>query len=408
LGTVRFVDLLLPVVALLFLAALLAPRIRENIFWQATVTPLASIIGSGFLIVAPMLGGIVGIMTPWVMLMIVVFAYLIGGVMRFNIYNVEPLLSNGKASNDQRFVEHLSNLTLFVAYIISVAFYLRLMSSFILRGFGMFTSTNANALTTAVLLFIGIAGWRRGLKGLELLEEYSVSVKLAIIGTLLLGLGFYGTSTGIWHNVPDPQDRPILEILRLLAGMLLVVQGFETSRYLGQDHSADQRVHSMRFAQCLSAFIYVGFAFLILPLIQYLPSGHFDETAIIDISHRVSVVLPMMLIVGAAMSQFSAAVADTLGGGGLLVEESRARLSPGQCYLAISACAIALVWSTSIFEIIAYASRAFAFYYFSQTVLAIQVVITWPSNWRKWTLLTWFGLIASILAWVVVFAVPVD
>ena len=116
----------------------------------------------------------------------------------------------------------------------------------------------------------------------------------------------------------------------------------------------------------------------------------------------------MMLIVGAAMSQFSAAVADTLGGGGLLVEESRARLSPGQCYLAISACAIALVWSTSIFEIIAYASRAFAFYYFSQTVLAIQVVITWPSNWRKWTLLTWFGLIASILAWVVVFAVPVD
>ncbi len=93
------------------------------------------------------------------------------------------------------------------------------MSSFILRGFGMFTPTNANALTTAVLLFIGIAGWRRGLKGLELLEEYSVSVKLAIIGTLLLGLGFYGTSTGFLHNMPDPQDRPILEILRLLAGI---------------------------------------------------------------------------------------------------------------------------------------------------------------------------------------------
>lgn len=249
-----------------------------------------------------MLGKIVGSMTPWVMLLIVAFAYLIGAVIRFNIRHVEPLLANGTASRGRRYIEHLSGLTLFVACVISVAFYLRMMSAFILRGVGEFTITNANALTTAVLLFIGVAEWCRGLKGLELLREYVVSVKLAIIGTFLLALGFYDTSIGFWDNVPGPQGRPLLEILRLIAGMLLVVQGFETSRYLGQEHPADRRVRSMQFAQGLSAFIYVRFAFLVLPLIHYFPSGHFDETAIIDLSHHVSVVLPVMLIGAAAMS----------------------------------------------------------------------------------------------------------
>lgn len=190
--------------------------------------------------------------------------------------------------------------------------------------------------------------------------------------------------------------------------MLLVVQGFETSRYLGQEHSADRRVRSMQFAQGLSAFIYIGFAFLILPLIHFLPSGRPDETAIIDLSRYVSVVLPLMLIGAATMSQFSAAVADTLGGGGLLAEETQARLSPRYGYLVISVFAIILVWSTSIFEIIAYASRAFAFYYFAQTVLAFQVVTTWPSDRGKWKHLLGFGVMACILAWVTLFAIPLE
>jgi hypothetical protein len=37
----------------------------------------------------------------------------------------------------------------------------------------------ANLLTTAVLLFIGVIGLRRGLGGLERLEEYAVNLKLA-------------------------------------------------------------------------------------------------------------------------------------------------------------------------------------------------------------------------------------
>ena len=39
----------------------LAPRVAKSVSWQATVTPLASIMGSGFLVSAPLLGGVVGI-----------------------------------------------------------------------------------------------------------------------------------------------------------------------------------------------------------------------------------------------------------------------------------------------------------------------------------------------------------
>ena len=39
---------------------LLSPHMRHSTTWRATATPLASIIGSGFLIVAPLLGATVG------------------------------------------------------------------------------------------------------------------------------------------------------------------------------------------------------------------------------------------------------------------------------------------------------------------------------------------------------------
>jgi len=391
-------------------SVLLLPQIRDNPFWRASVTPLASIIGSGFLIAAPLLGVIVGAATPWAMLAIDVFAYLTGGAIRFNIIHAEPRESDGTASGTHKTLEQVSNLGLLGAYVISVAFYLRLMAAFLLRGMDLLTEVNANTLTTVVLLTIGAIGWRRGLRMLERLEEYSVSVKLAIIAAFFLGIALHDSSSGLLGNIPSPQDRPTLEILRMLAGMLLVVQGFETSRYLGNGYSPDMRVRTMRFAQLVSGAIYVCFALLILPLIQYVPyapMGKLDETAIIDLSRHVSAVLPMMLIFAAAMSQFSAAVADTIGGGGLIYEETRARVSAGWGYLVITGFAIALIWSTSIFEIVAYASRAFAFYYFAQTLLAFHLAMGLPGGLRKGATLAYFGAMSALLAWVMLFAIPV-
>ncbi len=398
----------LPIVSFLFLSALLSRSVRDNRFWRASVTPLASIIGSGFLIAAPLLGGIVGPMTPWAMVLIVIVAYSIGSVIRFNIRFAEPQEENQTASPTHKVLEHFANIGLLGAYIISVTFYLRLMSSFILQGTGALTDINANILTTLILLLIGVTGWRRGLGALERLEEFSVSIKLAIIGAFLVGLAIHDTSAGLWGNVPQPPDRQAVETWRMLAGMLLIVQGFETSRYLGREYTADIRIRSMRFSQLLSGLIYIGFAFLILPLLHHLSLDHPDETAIIDLSRYVSPVLPVMLIFAATMSQFSAAVADILGGGGLIAEESQERLSPNPGYLAISVCAIVLVWSTSIFEIITYASRAFAFYYFTQSLIGFHVALDLPNGWYKWRCLIGLGLMAGLLGWVTLYAISVD
>jgi hypothetical protein len=74
------------------------------------------------------------------------------------------------------------------------------MSGFLLSGLGKISDLVADCLATAVLLFIGIFGWKQGLRGLERLEEYSVTIKLAIIASLLFALGY----TDLTHPPFDP------------------------------------------------------------------------------------------------------------------------------------------------------------------------------------------------------------
>ena len=103
-------------------------KIRQSSTWHATVTPLASIIGSGFLVCAPLLMLTTGRLATVVMFIIVTIAYAIGSSIRFNIRYFEPLLD----TRQQRFhwayrLEILSEPILGIAYIISVAFYLKLL-----------------------------------------------------------------------------------------------------------------------------------------------------------------------------------------------------------------------------------------------------------------------------------------
>lgn len=115
-----------------------------------------------------------------------------------------------------------------------------------------------------------------------------------------------------------------------------------------------------------------------------------------------------MLIIAAVMSQFSAAIADTLGGGGLLSEESRGRIKASYSYVLIATCAIALVWTANVFEIITLASRAFAAYYLCQTLVALQVSRRLAQCVPRWICYLWFGGLALMLVWIMVFAIPAD
>ena len=392
-------SLALGFIVLAVLALLFRPALRTSPRWRATVTPLASIIGSGFLVVVPLLGHTMGLWAPLGIIVIVALAYAVGAVVRFNILHLEPLLEADVSPVAGR-LETTARLALGLAYVISVAFYVRLLVSFLLRIVAVDEPMVASLLTTLILAFIGLVGVLRGLHGLEVLEEYAVNVKLAIIAALLGGL--------LWHDLGQPAGwlqgdhaglQPGWEVLPLLAGMLLIAQGFETSRYLGDEYSPAMRAATMRNAQRIAAVVYVVFVVLAVPLLDVLPPQP-DETAVIDLSARVSPLLPALLLLAATLSQFSAAIADTLGGGGLLVETSRGRLRLQHAYPVMIGIAILLVWLADIFQIIAIASRAFALYYLLQVLLAMCCERT-PLR------LAGLSTLAVILAGIVLFAVPV-
>ena len=60
----------------------------------------------------------------------------------------------------------------------------------------------------------------------------------------------------------------------MLAGALLVVQGFETSRFLGDKYSRAVRVAGMRNAQIISGALYVVSVVLLMPVVQNMDLVH--------------------------------------------------------------------------------------------------------------------------------------
>ncbi|GAA4104315.1 hypothetical protein [Zhongshania borealis] len=355
----------------LVLAALMLPALRRSRGWRATVTPLASIIGSGFLVVAPLLTSSFGNYAVIAMLTIVVTAYGLGDAMRYNILHIEPLLAQTPPPINLARREQISRLVLAFAYVVSVSFYLQLLAAFVLEALPTELQLSAKSITGAILLVIGGLGIWRGLHMLESLEKYAVSIKLAIIAGLLAGLMSHDFSVLANPALAAFPSLPVLngDSVRSLLGMLIIVQGFETSRYIGDEYSAETRVSSMRRAQWLSTLIYLLFIVLILPV-----AGHqqgLSETAIIQFGAQISWVLPPLLIIAALMSQFSAAVADTIGGGGLFSEASGHQIAPRRAYLLVTGLALAVTLLTDIFEVISLASRAFALYYLMQCLDAL-------------------------------------
>jgi hypothetical protein len=185
------------VVVAVALAAFLAfsKRLSASSSWKATVTPLASIMGSGFLVSAPLLAGIVGNLAVVCMAILLVLAYAVGGAIRFNIQHFEPIENDGHGPAQT--IAFLSRIVLAGAYFISVTYYLQLLAAFLLTASGItgdVVKIAAPSITTALLLTIGGIGMWRGLGMLERLEKYAVALNLGMIGALLIGLVTYNVN----------------------------------------------------------------------------------------------------------------------------------------------------------------------------------------------------------------------
>lgn len=351
-------------------------RLSNSSNWQATITPLASIMGSGFLVSAPLLGGVVGNLAVICMAVLLVLAYAVGGAIRFNIQHFEPI--ENKGHGPAQTIALLSRIVLAGAYFISVTYYLQLLAAFLLSAVNNESQFLAHCITTSLLLIItGIGIWK-GLGMLEGVEKYAVALNLGMIGALLIGLVVYNVNLmvgGQW-KLPDISSTIDLHDARVLLGLLIVVQGFETSRYMGSQHPAEQRIATMRAAQLISAVIYV--VFIGLTTVLFHDGLGSDVTAIIKLTAPVAAVLPIMLSVAAIGSQFSAGVADTEGCGGLVGDITHNKLPAKYSYILILLVTVFITWETDVNQIIAYASRAFALYYMFQCVVAL--IVAWQDK----------------------------
>jgi len=140
------------------------------------------------------------------------------------------------------------------------------------------------------------------------------------------------------------------------------------------------------------------FVALALPVVTVL-NGEYSDNSLILLAAEVSALLVAPLILAASLSQFSAAVADTLAAAENMVEITHNHVNQRLGYLFVGAIAIALAWSGSTFAIITLASRAFAFYYLLQCIVGFTVCESHCERAR-------LTFVALALLFVLIFAVP--
>ena len=362
--------------------------------------------GSGFLVSAPLLGGAVGNLALFCMAGLLLLAYAVGWAIRFNIRHFEPIENQEGAAQAIAFI---SRIVLAGAYFISVTYYLQLLAAFLTNALNISGVTLDSIITSTLLAIIGGIGMWRGLGMLERVEKYAVALNLGMIGALLVALAVHNVmliSSSQWA-LPKVSSDIDYHDFRILLGLLIVVQGFETSRYLGDEHPAEERIVTMRWAQLLSAGIYVIFIALVTVLFQ--TGLGTDVTAIVTMARPVAIVLPFCISIAAIGSQFSAAVADNEGAGGLIEDITHRRVPIRYAYLLILAVTLVLTWETNVNQIIAYASRAFALFYALQCLVAM--IVAWQKRQelpRATVRVAAFGLLTVICTTVFALGLPAE
>ncbi len=375
-------------------------RVRLGAVLFAVVTPLASIFGSGFLIITPVLERTLGARSVFGVLLVCALAWFLGTVIRHGVRVVEPLAEKGQLDKGTARLERASDVVIVVAYIISVALYLRIMAEYMVTyvqpgGSPLVERLIACAAVVAILL-IGVF---RGFHGLGVLDRIALGLVLVLVtvlgGVLLvhdIGLIQQGTL-----GLPPVPGVSMGRTLLVLGGIVITVQGFETVRYLGHAYDGPTRIWASRLAQAIATIVYLGFVAVATPVMGLgTPDGP-DET-LLAITLRVSPVLTLPLVLAGVFSQLSAAIADTAAADGNLRGLSRWMSDP-RPYLVTGIAAIALSATMPTLVIVTVASRAFAAYYGLQCLVAFR---TSTGAGRK----LGYGSLAAIMFAVTVFALP--
>lgn len=362
------------------------------------MTPLASILGSGLLIIAPVLERTLGALSVFGAAAICAVAWVIGTVIRHNVIVVEQRQATGTLDPATTRVATLADGVIVIAYVISVALYLRIMAEYLVgfvepAGSTMWEKVIA-CIAVGVIALIGIV---RGFSGLDTVDRVALAAVLlltTVLGGVLLFHDIRAVAGAGITLPPIPTTSPLTAAL-VLGGVVITVQGFETVRYLGAEFDGPTRVWASRLAQLVAASIYLGIVAVATPMMGLGTAAGPDST-LLGITGRVAPWLALPLVLSAVLSQFSAAIADTAAADGNLRGLSR-WMSGTRPFLLCGAAAIALAATVPTLAIVAIASRAFAAYYALQAVIAART-----STGVLHT--TGFGIIAVVMTGVAMFA----
>lgn len=376
------------------------PRVRRRTVIAAAVTPLASILGSGLLIIVPVLERTLGSWSILGAAGICAIAWLIGTVSRHNLVVVETRHAHKTLDAVSRGLGLTANWVIVVAYVISVALYLRIMAEYLVGFFVSAGSTLWEPIIACVAVAVIVAiGAVRGFAGLNRLDRVSLAVVLlltAVLGTVLLGHDVGSIAAGQLRLPPVPTTSPLTTLL-VLGGIVITVQGFETVRYLGDEYDRPTRVWASRLAQLVSSFLYIGFVAVATPVMGLGTRAGADAT-LLNITARIAPWLAIPLVLSAVLGQFSAAIADTAAADGNLRSLNTWFHGP-RPYLISGAAAIVIAAFVPTLTIVAIASRAFAAYYALQSLIALR---TSDDIGKK----IGFGALAAVLLLVTLFALP--
>jgi hypothetical protein len=378
------------------------PKIQESRTYKATVVPLAGIMDVGFIVFSPVIILLFGYDATWVMLGLCVLGILTGFAISYNINNYEPLI--GKPDPLHRW-NSVALWALIAASVVNEAYRAVLLMTLIFLPLGDLYSPGLVTATAAALLgILAIYAFAKGLISLNNLANKSAAFNLSAIAAVVVAFGTFNVQQLVggdfdWPHFDAPADD---EAFRKLLGLFVLVQGFESSRYIGAYFSAEERVKTMRSAQYISSAVYVVFVAFSLILFATVVAPN-NVTAIFEVSKQVSVFLPFLIMAAALGSQLSAIVDDTQTRSEMLVGQLGDRLPRQWTFPLFLVPAILVVLLTDVSSVVALASRVFAAYYLSQALIAGR--LAWRAE--KWAWVVFFAGIALAMAVVAVFGLPI-
>ncbi len=368
----------------------------------ASVTPLASIFGSGFLIIVPILERTLGRLAVFGAIAVCGLAWLIGIAVRHVVRVVEPMLDDGSLDQTTRRLDRLGDWVIVVAYVISVALYVRIMAQYVVTYAGSDSALAERALASAAIATIVGIGVFRGYGGLDWLERMALGAVLVLV--TILGGAFAvsdaGQVLGQGLTLPPIPDTGFVNVVLVLGGIVIAVQGFETVRYLQEEFDRPTRIWASRLSQAVAASIYIGFVAVATPLMG-LGSNAGADGELTDITTRIAPLLTLPVVVCAVLSQFSAATADTVAAGGNLHKIGPSAVGGSRAYVVSGIAAIALALTVPTLTVVAIASRAFAAYYAIQSAMAFR---TCEGAARK----IFYAMLALVLVAITLLAKPAN